>query len=201
MIQVRFMEKRLMRRLILPLVALSLPLGCKKRVSPPASPSGAASRPVILTTAPTTRPASILNVDGKAVAFPAAKLVLTSKSAGMEAILCSDDPAAAIDPTYAGNSYMLDMTLDIDDPAELPSAIWTYQAPNAKPRNSATGIFIDGSRRQMQPLDVKVTFARQGADIVATVTGKFLSFDSHDVAAPMQVVNVTGKLDAAVSER
>jgi hypothetical protein len=191
-----------MRRLILPLVALSLLIGCKKRAaSPPATPGAATSRPVILTTAPTTRPASILTIDNKAIAFPAAKLVLTSKSAGVQVILCSDDPPAAIDPTYAGNSYMLEMVLDIDDPAELPSATWVYQAPNAIPRNSATGIFLDGSRRQMQPLDVKVTFAKQGSNIVATVAGTFLSFDSRDVAAPTQIVNVTGKLDAAVSER
>src|SRR3954468_20644064 len=142
-----------------------------------------------------------MKIDGKSVEFPPAKLVITKKAGGLEAILCSDDPPSAIEPNYMGNSFMIEMKLDIDDPAELPTAVWEYKTEKQTPQDSTTGIFLDGARRQMQPADVRVTFERQGDRVVAILGGKFLSFDAHDLAAPVEVVDVKGKLDAVVREQ
>jgi hypothetical protein len=186
-------------------VCVSL-LGCGKHsdssatsdANPPTAPTIVANNP---TSAPSTQPSASLDIDGKPVAFPPAKLVITKKAGGLEAILCSDDPPNAIEPSYNGNSFMIEMKLDVDDPAELPTAVWEYKTEKQSPRDSTTGIFLSGARRQMQPSDVRITFEKQGDRVVATVGGKFLLFEAHDIAAPVQVVDVKGKLDAAVREQ
>lgn len=152
-------------------------------------------------TSPTTRPAAVLTINGSAVQFPPAKLVLTKKAGGLEAILCSDDPPTAIEPNYRGNSFMIEMKLDIDDPADLPSAVWEFKSPSNDLQDSTTGIFLNGARRQMQPSDVKVTFAKEGDVVAASIAGTFLIFESHDVAGPVQKAEVKGKLEAAVKEQ
>jgi len=183
---------------------LSLAPGCDRRsntaanTSPTTAPAVAAKT---ATTAPTSQPAAVLTIDGKSVEFPAAKLVLTKKTSGLEAVLCSDDPPAAIEPGYAGNSFMLEMKLDIDDPADLPTAVWEYKTERREPQDSPNGIFLNGAHQQMQPADVRVTFHKQGDRVVAAVSGKFVQFETHDVAAPVQVVDVAGKLDAGVQEQ
>ena len=186
-------------------VCVSL-LGCGKHSdssatsdsNPPTATTTVAANP---TSAPSSQPAASLEIDGKPVAFPPAKLVITKKAGGLEAILCSDDPPNAIDPGYTGNSFMIEMKLDVDDPADLPTAVWEYKTEKQSPRDSTTGIFLNGARRQMQPSDVRITFEKQGDRMVAMVNGKFLLFDTQDVAAPVQVVDVKGKLDAAVREQ
>jgi hypothetical protein len=184
-------------------LVLAVLIGCDNRstssnaTSPGNQSSQNASVPA---TMPTTRPAAVFTIDNKEIAFPAAKLVVTKKSTGVEAVLCSDDPPTAIEPTYRGNSFMIEMKLDIDDPADLTSTAWTFQAPKVAPQDSPNGIFLNGTGRELQPLDVKVTFTKQGDDIIASVDGKFLEFEAHDVAAPAETVGVSGKLDAVVSE-
>jgi hypothetical protein len=152
-------------------------------------------------TAPATQPMATLDIDGKAVEFPPAKLVITKKSGGIDAILCSDDPPNAIQSNYSGNSFMIEMKLDIDDPADLPAAVWEFKTDKREPQDSTTGIFLNGSKRQMQPADVRVTFAKDGDHVVASVGGKFLLFDSTDVSAPVQLVDVKGKLNSVVHEQ
>jgi hypothetical protein len=186
-------------------VCLSL-FACDKR-SASSTPTGSAPTTTSAVavnapaTMPSTQPAASLDIDGKPIAFPPAKLVITKKAGGLEAILCSDDPPNAIEPNYNGNSFMIEMKLDVDDPADLPSVVWEYKTENQSPQDSTTGIFLNGARRQMQPSDVRVTFERQGDRVVATVGGKFLLFETHDIAAPVQLVDVRGKLDAVVREQ
>jgi hypothetical protein len=168
-------------------------------VAPATEPVDATS--ALPATAPATQPMATLDINGKAVEFPQAKLVVTKKSGGLNAILCSDDPPNAIQSNYTGNSFMIEMKLDIDDPADLPTAVWEFKTDKREPQDSTTGIFLNGSKHQMQPADVRVTFAKDGDHIVASVAGKFLLFDSTDVSAPVQLVDVKGKLNAAVHEQ
>jgi len=171
--------------------------GCDRGGSTSAPPAAAA--PIATaTTQPTTLPAAVLNIDGKPTQFPSAKLVLIKKTGSINAILCSDDPPTAIESTYVGNSFMLDMKLDIENPQDLPSAVWQFKATNREPHNSTNGIFLNGARRQMQPADVKVTFEKQGDQVVASLSGQFLQLDSHDAAAEPKTVDVNGRLNAVV---
>ena len=37
----------------------------------------------------------------------------------------SQDPPTAIQYSYLGNSFFFEMRLDVDDPTDLPGAVWT----------------------------------------------------------------------------
>jgi hypothetical protein len=175
-------------------------IGCDRGTS-------TSSPPVVIapiadaSTQPTTLPSAVLNIDGKPTQFPSAKLVLTKKSGGIRALLCSDDPATAIESNYAGNSFMLDMKLEIENPQDLASAVWQFKTVNQGTHNSTNGIFLNGARRQMQPADVKVTFEKDGDQVVASLSGQFLLLDSHDTGAAPKTVDVSGRLSAVVLEQ
>jgi hypothetical protein len=202
---------------VVALFVLALGAGCDKGSSSSSSSSRSASSPPVAVnvapatepmaaiaapaTVPATQPMATLDIGGNAVEFPPAKLVITKKSGGIDAILCSDDPPNAIQSNYAGNSFMIEMKLDIEDPADLPTAVWEFKTDKREPQDSTTGIFLNGSKRQMQPADVRVTFAKDGDHLVASVGGKFVLFDSTDVSAPVQLVDVNGKLNAVVHEQ
>jgi hypothetical protein len=175
--------------------------GCGRDATAPTQTSPTTAPSASAVPAATTRPAAVLNIGGKPTQFPSAKLVLTKKPGGINAMLCSDDPPNAIESNYAGNSFMLDMKLDIEDPQEIESAVWMFKAPDREPQDSTNGIFLNGARRQMQPADVKITFEKHGDQVVASLSGQFLLLDSHDVTAPSQPVDVSGQLNAVVLEQ
>ncbi len=175
--------------------------GCDRGGESSAPPSEATTSVAVVATQPATLPSAVLNIDGKLTQFPSAKLVLTKKSGNIIALLCSDDPATAIESNYAGNSFMLDMKLDIEKSQDLSSAVWQFKAAGRQSRNSANGIFLHGARQQMQPTDVKVTFEKDGDQVVALLSGQFLLLDSRDVSAPAKTVDVNGRLNAVVREQ
>ncbi len=182
-------------------VVLAVGTGCQKSTDAPSS-AAPATNPSTQAAAsqPATPPMAMLTIDGKPSAFPAAKLVLTKKSGDIEAMLCTDDPPAALESSYRGNSFVLEMKLDIESPEDLSTAVWTFKTESKEPQDSSDGIFLDGAHRQMQPVNVKVTFDRQGDRAMVDLNGVFLAFDPHDVAAPTQTIEVSGRLDAAISE-
>lgn len=180
----------------------TLSLGCDRRsdhpaITPPATaPAVAVAMP--RPSRPATRPAATLTVDGRSMAFPAARLVLSKKSDGLDAILCSDDPPTAIESSYLGNSFFFEMRLDVDDPADLGGAVWTFKVPDRQAEDSPNGIFLSGDRRQLQPADVRVVFHRQGDQMVANLAGRFLARDPQDPERAARSVDVAGSLAAAV---
>jgi hypothetical protein len=104
--------------------------------------------------------------------------------------LCSDDPPTSIDPGYAGNSFVFDMTLPIDNVEALPLAVWDYKAHGSEMPDEATGIFLHGYHEQLHPDDVHVTFQKNGDELLAYLTGTFLHFDTQNPIAPPQRVQV-----------
>jgi hypothetical protein len=167
---------------------------CDNRSKTSSEPSPADSP----ATLPATQPSALLDIDGQSVQFPPAKLTLTKDGDGMDAVLSSDDPPAGSDPA---NSFMFEMKLDAQEVDDLPAIAWNFKAPDDQPQDSTTGILVAHGRRQMQPLEVKVTFQKQGDRILAKITGKFLAFDPQDSTAPSTTVNVNGTLDASVQEQ
>src|SRR3954464_5358149 len=67
------------------------------------------------TTAPTERAPAVLLVEQKPLTFPPAILQISNHDGQLMATLMSDDPKAAIDDNYHGNSFYLEMPLQMSD--------------------------------------------------------------------------------------
>lgn len=165
----------------------------------PADAVARAEPPLTPVTAEPSRPMSSILIDGTSVPFPAARLVVgRRRGGGVSAVLCSDDPPAAIEPTYAGNSFMFPMKLDVSRASELPLATWEFR-PDAA--DDATGIFLHGARETLRPSQVTVTFRKDGDDVLIYLNGSFLRFDPHDPIATPETVNASACLRTTMSDR
>src|SRR5437016_3990690 len=91
--------------------------------------------------------------------FPAAILRLTKREDGKyDAVLYSNDPKSALNAGYTGNSFFIQMRLDIDDPHKLVNVPWGYRTNSTEHEESGDGIFLQGNRIHLQPSDVAATF-------------------------------------------
>jgi hypothetical protein len=151
---------------------------------------------------PATRPAvSHLTIAGKIVPFPPAVLRLEEEDGNVVALVFSDDPKTAIDDGYDGNSYYLRLPLELDDPANLSGARWTYKANTSEPEDSPYGVFLEGRRWQLHPDDVRVEFeGSPDGPVTVWIGGTFLAVDTTE-AKPSDRVKVMGKLTAFVQPK
>jgi hypothetical protein len=166
-------------------------------IRPATRPSAVAAKtsteePAVVVASYPIKPPSVLSINGNEIQFPAAKLVLIDRHSGFTFRLCSDDPPTAIDPGYAGNSYVLDMRLPIDRMSDLPGSAWDFKPADGS--DSIDGIFLHGTREQLRPIDVHVQFQKDGTDTVMSLSGTFSHTDSHMLAAPSQRVTVNAFL-------
>ena len=145
------------------------------------------------------RPPSVLSLDGRDTPFPAANLTVTRSARGIHAILCTDDPPAALDSGYAGNSFMFDMRLPADQNVDLTVTPWDYKEGTS---SDATGLFLHGDRDQLQPTNgVRVSFQKDGPALLACISGPFIHLDSRDPSAPPERVQVYGCVRCLAAER
>ena len=190
-------------------VLLCFIVGCERAPvteAPATAPANASAATAGATTTPTTDPASnqpresAMTIDGRRVAFPPAKLVLKPRSGHVHAMLHSDDPPAAIRDDYAGNSYYLDMPLEIETAEELAETKWVFKAPTSERSDTVSGIYLDGRKKHLQPLDVVAEFDRPpGQAVKIYLSGQFLLFGAEDdPAVPGQIVVVSAELEAVV---
>src|SRR6478609_2753396 len=98
--------------------------------------------------------------------FPRARLRLTKDGEKYAAVLYSDDPKTAINPDYSGNSFYLQMTLDIDDPQKLSGADWQFISDSSEQREPGDGLFLDGNRVHLQPSETGATFSNANSKTV-----------------------------------
>ncbi|HEY7088881.1 MAG TPA: hypothetical protein VH518_12380, partial [Tepidisphaeraceae bacterium] len=170
----------------------------------PAQPVAAAPASSGPKAAATTQsfPPALIWIDKQPFEFPSARLVLRNKNDQVLALLFSDDPPNAIEDSYRGNSYYLEMAgLEIPpETSSLAGASWTYKAPNSEREESVAGIFLEGRRRQLQPFDVRVSFDGAVSPVTVRINGTFLMFDSDnlDEKAPGKLVDVHAELMAEV---
>jgi hypothetical protein len=157
-------------------------------------------------TAPATQPAqSTLNIGLKEFAFPQAVLRF-SKSGGLViARLMTDDPPAAIEADYRGNSFDLIMSLDIADPSRIDQAVWKYTSgANVREDDSPHGIFLEGQRLRLHPQDVTARFQQDGDKVIVDLSGWFLLYDSTVNDRPFaqqRRVLVQGRMETTVSKQ
>lgn len=139
-------------------------------------------------------------IDGRRVEFPPAKLAVRTRGGQVLAVLYSDDPPEAIHDSYTGNSFYIEMLLDIADPNELATAHWSFKAPSSDRTDTVTGIYLDGRKRQLQPSDVVVQFDGSTTPLTVVLRGTFLLFEaSQDHTIPGRLVPVAGDLEANVT--
>jgi hypothetical protein len=144
-----------------------------------------------------------MQINNRLVVFPAAKVKLSQDRAQLVALLYSDDPADAIKDNYAGNSFYLRMVLDVADEKELNTASWRYKARSSEREDSAFGIYLNGHRVQLQPYEVRATFAGAGSAagkklITITLAGQFLLWNDADSTGLAQTVHVHAELPVVV---
>lgn len=195
-------------------VVLGLSLGCDSRNSTPtkSNPTTApttvpSTQPVSdaattqpVAAAPATQPAySQLIIDGRVYTFPEAKLRVSKAGNAVVARLYTDDPKAALEDDYKGNHYDLQLRLDdIQVPQQVYMATWQYKARSQEYNDSPYGIFLEGMRYQIQPLDASARFLGTMLQVRIDLDGQFMLFDDSDKAAAPKVVSVKGSLLAGV---
>jgi hypothetical protein len=162
----------------------------------PATPASSHS------TTPTSLPTrTYIAIGGEPHAFPPARLRVTQNDDSVTALLYSDDPPEAVQDHYKGNSFYLQMSLDISDPADLHTTTWRYKAPNSERNDTPSGIFLEGSAIQLQPFDVFVEFTPEDNLLVITLTGEFLQFTATQPQNPGQMRTVAGQILTRVEIR
>lgn len=188
---------------------LCLIVGCDRTsvsTGPATAPATDSSAAVTAGAGPATDPAathpreSFLTIDGQRVAFPPARLVLKPRSGSVHAVLYSDDPPSAIREDYAGNSYYLDMPLEIDSADQLGETKWVFKAPSSERADTVAGIYLDGRKKHLQPFDVVAEFDHvPGQPVRVYLSGQFLLFGADDdPTVPGQIVGVSAELGAEV---
>jgi hypothetical protein len=155
-------------------------------------------------TQPATEPAQCQLIIGqKQFWFPPAVLHFSSSKGRVSARLITDDPPAAIETGYHGNSFDLIMALDIADPQQIDGATWTYAAPSTTgSEESAHGIFLDGQRQRLHPQQVTAQFSKQGDKVIVQLSGWFSYYDSSLTDrsfGPPKRIRVDGTLETNVS--
>jgi hypothetical protein len=193
------------RRAIVLGCALILLGGCGKsqtaatsNSSPPPPATQPATQP--LTAAPATAPEpAFVAIDQRRYEFPPAKIVWDAKDGRGMATLYSDDPRSALENKYAGNSFYLQMDMELGDtkPADdkpMDGARWTYRAPSSERSESPTGIYLEGQHWQLQPVDVQAQLEQTGDGVTAYLAGTFLMFDSTNENDHGKIVQVAARL-------
>lgn len=175
------------------------------RTTPPATRPVEAAAPAVVGSAPTSKPlaatrpaekrSSQMTINNVLVPFPEAKLLLRKEGDKLTAFLVSNDPPEVIAPTYQGNRYYFEMSLDaVDDIKNLSDAEFRYKAPTAESQDTPNGIFLDGDRQHLEPYDIQVTFDKDGDHVVADIRGQFIYFPKGNVNG--QWVAVVARLAA-----
>jgi hypothetical protein len=201
------------KRAITMIVSAGLFVGCQRSGETTTIPATAPAAPIaqsppvqpvaeIPATAPATQPElATLLIDSQGYSFPRAVLRLSVLHGRVVARLSTDDPAAAIEQGYSGNSFDLNMPLNIDDPDKIDSAHWRFTASAPPQRESDRGIFLDGQRQRLHPQDVGARFQRDGDRITVMLSGFFLLYQntpSERSFVPPRRVYVQGRLEAIV---
>ena len=194
-----------------PLIALvALLVGCDRgqTAGPATQPAGnpqASSARIAAANPPATAPAqrapSVVLIDQKPYTFPPAILQVRNRDGQLSAVLMSDDPKDAIDDNYHGNSFYLEMPLEITEVKELPTYLYRFVSPSSDRTDSPNGIFLDGNRLQLQPQQIQVKFDGDESNMSLMVSGYFLQFETRDDTIVPKRVLVRSSLEAEVRKK
>jgi hypothetical protein len=166
-------------------------------------PATAPAPRVVVAPLPASEPAAavdntpdscVMIINQQPVDFPPARLRVKETDGNVVAFLYSDDPKDALNDDYRGNGFYFKMNLDVPD-VNFDRATWMHRSESNERMDSPYGIFLNGHRRQLQPLNVRVRFMPSASGpIKVEMAGTFLSVDPQDELAATQVVPVAAWL-------
>jgi hypothetical protein len=159
---------------------------------PPANPP---------TTAPIVRAPATILINQKPLVFPPAVLQIRNRDGQLMAVLMSDDPKDAINEDYHGNSFYLEMPLELTDEKDLANYVYRYDSPSSDRTDSPNGIFLDGNRQQLQPATMQVKFIGDETSMQVQLSGEFLQFNPRDDSVAPKRVGVMAQLDTEVRKK
>jgi hypothetical protein len=175
--------------------------GCEKQQVPtPAATANPPTQLVAVTTQPATEPttqpaATTLLINQLFKQFPGGRLRLVTTDDHVTAILYSSDPPTAINNDYTGNSYYLKMPLDdVKDAAAINGAEWRFKSISSDRSDSNDGIFLDGFRHQLQPINLLVRFEGSGSTLRVRLQGEFMDYDNSAPRQPGMLSSVSGDI-------
>lgn len=172
--------------------------------TPPASP---ATQPI--TAVPASTPAPVrayLVVGSQQVWFPPALISFTTSHGQLSARLFTDDPPEAIEADYVGNSFDLDMPLNVSTVQDLRKATWMLQSTQSMeyPDDSPHGVFIHGQQQRLHPQYAAAQFFPQrNGQVIVVLRGWFLSEDATHTEPGFNIpqrVAVFGRIIAQISK-
>lgn len=186
-----------------------------------AAPAMAAAKPVVPTTAPAVASAppadeqiasylyfqypqggnpaegggdADANQAGTPRQFAPAKLRLTRRDGEVSALLCTDDPKAAINKDWAGDRYYFMVPLPVDELAKVDGTEWWYQTSPGENEETPNGVYLKGDRYHLEPANAIIRFEGQPPHMTVRIAGQFLQYDSADASARPKPVIVRGIL-------
>lgn len=146
----------------------------------------------------TSQPAipAAVEIAGAEYDFPPVQLRLKSQEGRIIALLTSDDPPAAAEPDYTGNSIYMEFPLDIPESRTLAGAHWEGKATHSEREDEINGLYLKGQQIAIQPADVRVDVLGDVSPVKIGMTGTFLWFD--DETATGRPVLLKAELTAVV---
>lgn len=191
---------------VLALLCMGLAFGCERSLpqhdavssAPPAPTTApvplsasATAKGEAIDAADNTPPSCVMIVNQEPITFPQAMLRFSKSGDHLTALLYSDDPKEALRSDYRGNGFYFQLALDVPDET-FSRATWEHESETEQRVDTPYGIFLDGHRRQLQPLNVRIRIlpALSGGYKVQ-MAGTFLSVDPRDELATARVVPVS----------
>ncbi|CAN5412734.1 hypothetical protein BH09PLA1_BH09PLA1_27830 [soil metagenome] len=184
-------------------------LGCDRRETSRATaetgPAANSTNSALPATNPSTQtagaakklPPIAMRIDDRRVEFPPAKLRVGMSDGKVVALLYSDDPKDALKDQYAGNSFYFQMELDGEQVANFADSDWRYKASSNDQTDSPYGIFLDGHRQQLQPVEMTVTFEPAGGEqTLISLSGTFRLINVDDPAVSSRAVPLLAEFNA-----
>gem|GEM_PF-2714483 len=169
------------------------PVLTEAHASPPNHETKLPEGPVPPADQATTRPTVVILVAGGPQEFPSSRLIVDDRNGKTIALLMSEDPPAAINDDFLGNSYYLEMEFD-DLLPTVRGQVWQYEAPDSEKQHTPSGLFLQGNRWQLQPFQVQVQFQQLDGTDVAWLSGTFRMYRAGEHPAMPRVVAVTGRV-------
>jgi hypothetical protein len=171
-------------------------IGCGRQDDPASSPVHATGPTTTPATTRAAASASFLTIGSVTYEFPPARIRIARKDDTLFVQLYSQDPAGgAVDDNNVANGYYFDMSAEAPGNASLSSAPMLLTGPADERPESPNGISIEGSAKQLKPVDVRFDFdPPEGDRVTVHISGKFAVFIGPTSATPSEIVTVTATL-------
>ena len=163
-------------------VLLAVLAGCSKSDAPPAT-QPAASQPAPVGPA-------VLNIAGEPCEFAITQLKVKRDQESIHLLLLGSD--RQVDPQ---STYYFDLTVDVDEPSQLPGKVWKYKDNGVDEPDPSVGIFLAGDIR-LQPAEMTVEFSGDYPRLTVELHGKFLRDGD-----PAKVMKADGTFSVMATEK